>query len=126
MDGAIIAIPLQYKDAWPRISSLASVALIGSRRLLRSHPHITVVNRGEIIHRRLDAALLMRNAGKLECHLSAGQRAEQHQLVDVAKVADAEHLAGKRAETRAVRDIEMLERERAEGVAVVTLGHHHC
>src|SRR5215831_9500804 len=104
---------------WTRISlrsiraTVASILLRGGPRGLRG--------RDDVVHRGLHAALLVRHAGERQRHLGAGERAHQHRLVDVAEMADAEHLAGERAEARAVRDVEMLERERAERIAVVPL-----
>src|SRR4029079_1957728 len=79
----------------------------------------------EIVHRRLHAALLVRNVGKRERHLGCGQAAQHHRVVDVAEMPDAEHLAGEAPEARAVRDIELLERQRTERLGVMTFGHQH-
>ena len=46
----------------------------------------------EIIHRRLHAALLVRDAGERQRHLGAGERADEHGVVGVAEMADAEIL----------------------------------
>src|SRR5438132_14315461 len=70
----------------------------------------------DVVHRGLHAALLVRHAGERERHLGAGERAHHHQLVGVAEMTDAEHLAGERSEARAVGDVEVLERERPEGI----------
>ena len=72
----------------------------------------------------LHAARLVRHLGEAERHLDAGQRAHQHQVVEVAEMADAEHLARDLAEALAERQVEVLQRHLAEGVGVVALGHH--
>src|SRR5262245_5780742 len=79
----------------------------------------------EVVHRRLHAALLVRDAGERQRHLRDAQRADEHAVVDVAEMADAEILAGVAADARAVGDVEGVEREVAEGVGVVALRHHH-
>ena len=76
------------------------------------------MRRGEVVHRRLHAALLVRDAGQGQRHLGDAERADQRAVVDVAEVADAEILAAVLAEARAVRDVEMVERQRAELVGV--------
>src|SRR5499433_3097923 len=96
---------------WTRIS-LRSIRATVASILLRGRPR-GLRGRDDIVHRGLHAALLVRHAGERQRHLGAGERTHQHRLVDVAEMADAEHLAGERAEARAVRDVEMLERERA-------------
>src|SRR5262245_55892530 len=93
------------RDAWTR----PAIGLLGSgaRRACRGF---------EIIHRRLHAALAVRHAGERESHLDAGERADDGEIVGVAEVADAEHLAGKLGKTGAERNVEMLEGGLAEAV----------
>jgi len=40
----------------------------------------------EVVHRRLRAALLVRDAGERESHLGAGERAHQHEVVGASNV----------------------------------------
>src|SRR5947207_2339516 len=47
----------------------------------------------QIIHRGLQPGLLHRDAGELQAHFHTGQGARQREIVEVAEVADAEHLA---------------------------------
>ena len=54
----------------------------------------------EVLHRGLHAARAVRDAGEREAHLDAGERAHQRQVVEVAEVADAEHLARELARAR--------------------------
>src|SRR5262249_13646646 len=102
------------RDAWtwPAIGLLGG----GARRACRGF---------EIIHRRLHAAFAVRDAGKREAHLDPRERADDGEIVGVAEMADAEHLAGKLGEAGAERNIEMLERGLAEAVGVLALGHQH-
>src|SRR4051794_4117683 len=58
--------------------------------LLRRRPRRMRVRRDEIIHRRLYAALLVRDAGERERHLGVGERAHEHAVVEVTEMADAE------------------------------------
>src|SRR5688572_17499043 len=44
----------------------------------------------QICHGRLDALLLHRHAGEPKAHLYPGERAHQHEIVEIAEVADAE------------------------------------
>src|SRR5215471_15850444 len=102
------------RDAWTR----PAIGLLGggARRACRGF---------EIIHRRLHATFAVRDAGEREAHLDAGKRAHDGEIVGVAEVADAEHLAGKFREAGAERNVEMLERGLAEAVGVLALGHQH-
>src|SRR6202048_1896180 len=79
----------------------------------------------EITHRRLHAALAVRHAGEREPHLDPGERPHDGEIVGVAEMADAEHLAGELGKAGAERNVEMLERGLAEAVGVLAFGHHH-
>src|SRR6185295_20112892 len=79
------------------------------------------MGRGDVVERRLHAALLVRDAGKLQRYLGDAERADQRAVVDVAQMADAEVFAGVGAEPRAVGDVERVERQRPELVSVVAL-----
>ena len=72
------------------------------------------MGRNQIVQRRLRAAFLVRNAGERQRHFGRRQRAHHHGVVDVTEMADAEILAGIGAEARAVGDVEVLQRQRAE------------
>src|SRR5215472_2550340 len=65
--------------------------------------------RNQIIHRRLNPAAGVRHPGQLECHLYSRYGAEDHRLVQVAKMADAEDPAAQSVESAAERDIEFVE-----------------
>ncbi len=77
----------------------------------------------QIVHRRLHAALLVRDAGERERHLGEAERADQRAIVDVAEMADAEDLAGDLAEAGAERDVVLLQRDLAEAVGVMARRH---
>src|SRR5690242_2926397 len=64
---------------------------------------------GQVLHRRLYTFPFHLHAGELETHLHAGQRAHQREIVEIAEVADAEHLAGELAEAGAERHVERIE-----------------
>src|SRR4029453_10736544 len=55
------------------------------------------------------AGRLMRHAGGRQSDLDARERAHEHQVVEVAKMADAKHLARELAETRAERHVATIE-----------------
>ena len=67
----------------------------------------------------------MRHAGERQRHLGAGERAHQREVVGVAEMADAEHLAGVLSEAHAVGNVEVLEREVAEGIRIVPGRREH-
>src|SRR5229473_3412444 len=52
----------------------------------------------EILHRGLHALLFHRNRGERKPHFDPGERAHQHQIVEVAEMPDAEHLAAELGE----------------------------
>src|SRR5262249_10318263 len=83
------------------------------------------MGRTETTARGLPAALVGRTAGKRRRLLGGGQRAQEHALVQVAEMADAEVFAGVAAEARAIRNVEGVEGEVAERVGVVALGQQH-
>src|SRR6186713_1984525 len=61
--------------------------------------------RGERLDRRVDATRCERHAGRLHREFRRGQAAEQHRLVQVAEMADAEHLAHQRPQPAAQRQV---------------------
>src|SRR5260221_11558280 len=72
------------------------------------------VRRDDVVHRRLHAALLVRNAGERQRHLGDAERAKDRAVIDVAEVADAEILARIGTEACAIGEIEGVEPKRAE------------
>src|SRR5215469_5021802 len=83
------------------------------------------VRRYEVIHRRLDPASAMRHTGQLQRHFDGGDGAENHRLVQVAEMADAQHAAAQPVEPTAERDVELVEAELARLVRVVAIGQLH-
>ena len=65
------------------------------------------------------------HAREPQAHLDAAQRPGQHQVVEVAEVADPEHPALQLAEAGAERHVEALEDHAPHVVGVVALGHEH-
>ncbi len=75
--------------------------------------------------RRADAAARFDLDADIEHgHLRAGDRAEQHELVQIAQMADAEQLAGDFGEAGAEREIVALEGARDDLGAIDAFGHH--
>ena len=72
-------------------------------------PNSTPVALGQI-HRRLDAALAVRDLIDPQRHLHRGQRAQQHRLVQIAEMPDAEYLAPQLAQPTAQRNVEAVPR----------------
>src|SRR5688572_7342336 len=68
-----------------------------------------LVARGKKIHRRVDAAFLVRDAREAEPHLDAAERSHQHEVVEVAEMADAKNLLRQLAEPGAERHVEFFE-----------------
>ena len=75
-------------------------------------------------HGGVHAAAPERHARRGQRHLDARQRPREHQLVEVAQVADAERLAFQPAEAGAERQVEPLEGDRAKLIRIVAVGHH--
>ena len=66
-----------------------------------------------------------RDARRGQRHLDAAERPHQHQLVEIAQVADAERAALELAKSGAERQIESFAGNAPELVGVVPVGHHH-
>ena len=66
----------------------------------------------------------MRDVGNAKPHFDAAQRAGQHQVVEVAKMANPEDPAGKTRQAVAERHVEMLENGGAEGIGIMAFRHH--
>src|SRR5436190_6448950 len=79
----------------------------------------------EILHGGLHALLFHRNCSQRKAHFDAGKRAHQHEIVEVAEVADAEHLAAELGEPRAERQIERVEDHLAHAVGILAGRHHY-
>ena len=65
----------------------------------------------------------MRHLGEIETHLDARQRAHQHQIVEVADMADPEHLALDLVQAGAKRHVEVFEHHFTEIVGVMAFRH---
>src|SRR5262249_4515578 len=78
---------------------------------------------GEVIHRRLHPASAVRHSGQLQRHLDGTEGAENHRLVQIAEMADAEHAAAQPVEPAAERDIEFVEGELAHLLGIPALRH---
>src|SRR4029077_892099 len=79
--------------------------------------------RAEKLEGRRDTAGAVRNAGAVEAHLDPAQRAAQHQIVEMAEMADAEDPALHLAEPGAERHVETVEDDVAHPVGVKAVGH---
>src|SRR5437868_4870220 len=80
----------------------------------------------QIVHRGVNAALLHRHAGEREPHFNAGQRAHEHEIVEVAEMADAEHLAAELRQPGAKREIECIEDCLAHAVGIMPRRHQYA
>src|SRR5688572_20395125 len=78
---------------------------------------------GEIRHGRLDPFLPHRHPGEPEPHLDACEGAHQHEIVEIAQVADTEHLAAELGEPGAKRQVEGLEDHLTHPVGVLARGY---
>ena len=67
----------------------------------------------------------VRHAGQAECHFHTAQRAHQHQFIEVAQVADPEHLVRDPSQALAKRQVEAAQRDLSQAVGPTTVGHHH-
>src|SRR5438270_12970854 len=79
----------------------------------------------KIFHRRANPFSLDWNAGEREAHFHAGERAHQREVVEVAQMPDAKHLAAELAQARAERQVEGLEDDLAHAVRVMAGGDEH-
>ena len=68
----------------------------------------------------LNAARAMGRLTQRQSHFHAGQCAGEHQIVEVAQVADPEYFVGKARKAIAQRHVECLEDGGAEGVGKAT------
>ncbi len=76
----------------------------------------------QIIESGVNPALLVRYAKQFETHLDAAERSRQHQVVEVAEVADAESFAREPSEPCAERHVELFENHGAERRFVEAFG----
>src|ERR1700754_754188 len=65
-------------------------------------------------HGRHYTTSLVRHLREPQRHLDAGERAHQHQVIEMTEMTDAENLALDLAETRPQRHVEVIERHLAE------------
>src|SRR5260370_30719585 len=77
------------------------------------------MGRHDIIHCGLHAALSDRNASDRERHLGPGEGSQDREIIGIAEMADAEILAAETPEARALRNVEVLEREIAHLVGIM-------
>ena len=83
---------------------------------------MTISCLGEVVERCLDAAFAVRNVGEAKAHRYAAQRARQHQVVEVAKVADPKNLAFHLTKPGPEGHVKVIEDETAHRVGVVPVG----
>ena len=77
-------------------------------------------------HRGLNASRLVRHPGVPKPHLDTGERATQHQVVEVTEMADPEDTIGDFRKSIAKREIVVFERDTAEVISGMPVGHYHC
>src|SRR5580765_4366990 len=77
---------------------------------------------GKVRHRDGYAAVAERDIHQRQSHLHAGERAGQHQLVEISEVPDTEDAACQLAEARPEGHIEALEDQRTQRRLVVAIG----
>ena len=63
----------------------------------------------------------MRNISHPQPHFDAAQRSGQHQIVEITKMADPEHLAGQPRQPVAKRHVEIRQHCRPEGISIMTV-----
>src|ERR1700753_4352620 len=78
----------------------------------------------EDIHRGQHTTTAMRNVGEIEAHFDTRKGSHQHQVVEMADMADPERLALELAQTGPERHVEIVEHHLAIGVGVVAIWHH--
>src|SRR2546421_9263279 len=83
------------------------------------------VERAEEFESRGDAAAAMRDPGAVQPHLDPAQGAAQHQIVEMAEMADTEDLALHFAEPGAERHVEAVENDLAHPVGVIPIRHQN-
>ena len=105
-------------------TSRAERSLARMRRASSTALRPQMLTAREILQRGGDAAAGERHAGRREPHLDAAERAGEHEVVEVAEMADAEDLAFQLAEPRAERHVEPFEHDLAKRVGIVTVRHH--
>src|ERR1700733_14037458 len=122
---------ISWYSGW--IPSFIAPVLV-ERRDLYAPPRVEATNAiaglvshdvGEILHRRVDATVAVRHAGKAQRDLDRRERAQHHRFVEVAEMADAEQRALQRAESAAERNVELLEAELADEIGVESLRQQH-
>src|SRR6266850_235129 len=114
------------------ISLLMSFLLFDFRTACLSRPARRCLGAvRKIFHRRANPFSLYWNAGKRQAHFHAGQRAHQGEVVEVAEMPDAEHLAAELAQAGAERHAErfaqavkQIRRRRIGEIAGLAVGDH--
>src|SRR5579872_864727 len=76
---------------------------------------------GQIIHRSLNAARLVRHASGTQTDLHAAQRADQLKIAEIAQMADAEHALLQDAEPVPQAHVALLEDGRPQCIGTVAL-----
>src|SRR5215204_5812925 len=82
---AVLSLRLSYRSPDAFLNRLKRKKLLRGRRFRRAP-----MSRHQVLHRRLHAAFLVRDARGRQRHPRNSGRAESAALVDVAEVADAE------------------------------------
>src|SRR5215813_3081076 len=72
------------------------------------------------LHRGVDTALAVRDAGNRQTHLHPRQRSEQGEFVAFTEMADPKHLARDLRQARPERHVEVVEHDLSELVGVVS------
>src|SRR5258707_6112620 len=78
---------------------------------------------GEKLHRCRNTPGSRRNSRHLKPHLHAGQRAAQHQVIEIAEVSDSEEIAFRFSEALAEGHIEAVENRGSE-LCLIMAGRH--
>jgi len=104
---AIVTSQPQYQAGFPYITPVCRGGGITSeptesslRSELEEGRRFAIPNSGssEPLHRRIHPAFAVRHAVDPQAHLHGAQRSQDHRLVQIAHVPDAEHLAAEPAQ----------------------------
>src|SRR5579863_2011418 len=79
----------------------------------------------QVIEPGLDAALFVRNLGERKTHLHAAQCSGQHEIVEIAQMANAKNFSVHLSQAVAERHVELLEDQFAQFVGVVPRRQQH-
>src|SRR5215472_15761279 len=89
------------------------------QRLCR--PRSALLGGDQIVHCRGDAALAVWHTRQFERHLHCRQGSEDHRLVQIAEMADAEDVPLEPVESSTERNVELVEAELAHLVGVIAV-----